>query len=350
MTVKRTEIERRPDPERLRMTLAELDEPEETEDATGWVYGANAQSYNTVNDRLMLFRPGSGKKTIAERVPKGRVKIHDGHPWDPNSDTIVGRVLSAEETNLGVRYQGFLSASEETLVQKIRERTIDENSLELHVLLETPAEVEIAAVPEHVRKWVHLSSSGKAVVRGIDEWMWTAIGLVSRSSQGSPAILEDPRVVTFQDLPVVTSGAPAWDPDAVHARLSAWSVGGRPVPQAFLGYPGSPLGVPIADVLDDQLVVTPEALRHALEALRSIEDPTLLATAARHLGRYEEKLRLTVAQKSCHPAGESDALSDAAGPELPPTDGSDRTLALLDAESMTRETELLALRSEVELL
>lgn len=84
---------RHPDPECCASKLQLTEEPEEHEG--GYVYGALAQLYGVVNDRLMRFRKGSAAKTIAERVPTGRVKIHDGHPWIADSRSTLGKVLSA---------------------------------------------------------------------------------------------------------------------------------------------------------------------------------------------------------------------------------------------------------------
>ncbi|HAX82643.1 MAG TPA: hypothetical protein DCY40_08765, partial [Actinobacteria bacterium] len=187
----------------------------------GWVYSALAQFYELVNDRLMFFVYGSGLKTIAERVPTGRVKIHSGHPYDPNAATILGKVIEARETrgDGGVWYRGYLSGSEEKVATKLLEGVIDENSLELFVLREADREVEIADVPEHVRRWIRVEPNGKTLVREIREWRWDAIGLVSSSSQGRRALLDPPTMIPFDDLPLA-SATTAWDPKAAAARVA----------------------------------------------------------------------------------------------------------------------------------
>lgn len=290
---------RNPDPERVRVALSAVGEVEERRG--GFIFRAEAQAYGIVNDRLMLFLPGSGLRTVRERVPAGRVKIHDGHPYDPNSDTIAGRVLSAQETSSGVTYEGFLSSTEEKLATKITEGVIDENSIELHVLREMPMEVDPSEVPEHARRYCEMTSGGKAIIRGIREWMWLAVGLVSGSSQGHRAIIDTPRVVPFQDLPLSRVREP-WDPAAAALRVREWverpgvNPDHRPalLSRAYLCRAGSGFELQIADIAADsgELVVVPEALNAAAARARELmeTDPETALALARHIGRYEARL------------------------------------------------------------
>lgn len=298
-----------PDPERVTVRLAKLQIDPAKEG--GWMYSALAQVYEKVNDRLMIFHQGGAKKTIRERVNSGRVKIEDGHPWDRTSDSTVGLVMSAEEKPDGLYYRGFLSKTEGDLVQKMSEGIIDENSLVLYVLREGTAEVDISEVPEMARTWVSMSSSGKAIVRDIKEWVWLSIGLLPASSQGIPCLIDPPRVVPYQDLPLA-SASTAWDPEGAARRVEAWAHDPRTgatnyarLASAYLGRgrgEGRPgfLG-PIADVVDGELVVVPAALESAYLELEDLleKDPLSLASAARTIGRYEGRMRadLTAAQE-----------------------------------------------------
>lgn len=290
-----------PDPERVTVRLAQVTIDPAKEG--GFMYKALAQVYNTVNDRLMIFRQGGAKKTIKERVKTGRVKIEDGHPWDRTSESTVGLVIDAEERPDGLYYTGFLSKTEEDLVVKMQEGIIDENSLVLYVLREGIAEVDISEVPEMARPWVSMSPAGKAQVREVKEWVWLAIGLLPASSQGMPCLVDPPRVIPYQDLPLGTSTS-AWDPDAAAARVAAWAVDPRSgetnyarLASAYLTR-GKGQGRPallgqIADIVDGELVVIPKALEAAYGELEELleKDPLSLASAARSIGRYEGRLR-----------------------------------------------------------
>lgn len=308
------------DPERVPVRLESITLSEQD---GGFVFGGLAQAYGIVNDKLMLFRAGSGAKTIAERVPLGKVKIHDGHPWDPNSESIVGRVLSAVEGPQGVTYQGFLSSSEKRLALKMQERIIDENSIELYVLRERPLEVALDSVPVQSRRWVDIAPSGLAIVREILEWQWLAVGLVSCSSQGIRGILETPKMIPYQDLPLAARRE-GFDAPAARARVEAWAGTGAErsarLSRAFLARAGTENGAQkfaglIADVVDGELVAIPAALDAAYAELESMfkESPEILAAAARTIGRYEGRVRLTTGAAE---AQNADTTTEAA-PEIP---------------------------------
>ena len=311
------------DPERVPVKLESVTL---TEGEGGYVFGGLAQAYNIVNDKLMIFRAGSGLKTIAERVALGKVKIHDGHPRDPNSDTIVGRVLSAAEGPQGVTYQGFLSATEKGLATKMQERIIDENSIELYVLRERPLEIALDSVPIQSRRYVDIAPSGLAIVREVLEWQWLAVGLVSCSSQGIRGILETPKMIPYQDLPLAARRT-AFDALAARGRVEAWAGRGAEssarLSRAFLaraGYEGdrAKFAGLIADVVDGELVVVPGALDAAYAELETLfkEKPEILAAAARSIGRYEGRLRLTATPAEAH----NPATSTVAPEILPETD------------------------------
>jgi hypothetical protein len=292
-----------PDPELITVHLAaglKLDKAKEG----GWTYPAIAQVYNQVNDRLMIFKSGGAKKTIKERVKTGRVKIEHGHPWsmDKSAKTTCGLVLDAEEKPDALYYTGFLSKTEGDLVTKMEEGIIDENSLVLYVLQEGVAEVEISEVPEMSRTWVTLTPKGKAQVRLIKEWAWLAIGLLPASSQGVPCLIDPPRLVPYQDLPLAAVST-AWDASAAAARVAAWATDPRngEMNHARLasGYlaRGAGQGSPaylggIADVVNGELVVVPHALESAYRELETMfgGEPAALAAAARTIGRYEGRL------------------------------------------------------------
>ena len=290
----------RPRPEPTRVTLAAQFE-DITESDAGWTYSMWAQFYNLVNDRGWLFFNGSFSKTIRERVSKNRVKVHDGHNWRSNATDTIGRVLSAEEKPRGCRYVGFLTRSQEATAQKLSDGTIDENSVEITITKAEKIERPIEEVPERLRPWVEITTEGKAVLTGIREVLWWDVGIVSKSSQDLPALIEAPAAVSFQDLPVSLS---RWDPEGARGRVADWATGGDIVRLArahVLQLPGGQCFGQIADVVDGELVVVADALEGALVGvsqglsglLADQEIAVAMATAGRHLGRYDEKKSLT---------------------------------------------------------
>lgn len=340
-----------PDPERCRVSLQSVGDVAEADG--GWVFTALAQAYGVVNDRLMIFRPGSGAKTIRERVPAGRVKIHDGHPWSPNSDTVAGKVLSAEETREGVKYTGFLSSTERDLATKVAEGVFDENSLELYVLREEQDEVPIEDVPMIARRWVNLTADGLAKVRAVQEWMWLAIGLVGASSQGIRSVIDPPRLVPYQDLPLA-SRTTQWDPEGARQRVAQWAgaecfgAGSQSarMSRAFLARAGggSDFLGQIADVVDGRLVVVPAALEAAAEQVEGLieTDPHTAAAASRVIGRYEQRL-LTSAPPFAHPgkraANETNDQTSGAPTQSPAAVTSEATNVALTSQAAAGPVE-----------
>jgi len=290
----------KPRPEPTRLTLAAQFE-DVTENDAGWTFQMWVQFYNLVNDRAWVFFNGSFAKTNRERVPGNRVKIHDGHNREHKGSDNLGRVLSAEEVPRGNRCVGFLSRSERSIAEKLADQTIDEASVEVTITKAEEINRPIESVPERIRPWVRINTEGMAVLTGIREVIWWDVGLVSKSSQDLPAVMEAPIAVSFQDLPVSLS---RWDPDGAKGRVVDWAKGGDIVRLArahVLQLPGGQCFGQIADVVDGELVVVAEALdgamRRVAEGLSGVlADPEVeiaIAAAGRHLRRYDEKKSLT---------------------------------------------------------
>jgi len=185
----------------------------------GWTYRAIAQVYKTPNDRLMYFFPNSGRKTIKDRVPRAAIKIKNGHPFESSVRDVLGFVAEAQERQSGVRYTGFISSTEEEIADKISDRTITENSIELIPLQTVPKPVDIRTVPEISRPFATLDSDGKAILLGVKQYFWDAIGLVAASSQDLNAIISPPTMIPLQRFPVESW---AWDSPAEALRLRNW--------------------------------------------------------------------------------------------------------------------------------
>lgn len=190
----------------------------------GWTYGAIAQLYKKVNQHLLYFFPGSGTKTIQERVPRSAVKIESGHPgmWPANADveSTLGFVQKAEERQSSMRYTGFLSKSSEEVADKIADRTITENSMVVVVMTRVPKSVDIQAVPEVSREFVSLDKDGNATVTGVKEYRWETVGLVPGSSQDINAITSPPTMVgSVAGLSVASA---PWDATVALSSLRSW--------------------------------------------------------------------------------------------------------------------------------
>ena len=201
-------------PHSVKLQVASLVE-DLTETDAGWTYQMWAQLFGVVNDRGWIFRNGSFKNTIKQRVAANKVKVHDGHNWAMNATDTLGRVLDAREETRGCRYTGFLSRSHEDIAAKLADETISENSVEVRLLKSQTVEGDIEDAPAQIRPWIDITTEGKAVFLEVQEIMWLAVGLVSASSQDAPAIISSPVTVSFEDLPVSLS---AWDPEGAAER------------------------------------------------------------------------------------------------------------------------------------
>jgi len=348
----------------------------------GWTYPAIAQFYAPViNDRGMSFRRGSGLKTIGERVPKGLVTITDGHPVNAEASAALGRVLSAGEVHVGVEYLGFISRSEPEIAQKLADRTIAENSIDITAIEAKRKFVKPGRVPEKIRQYVPLNEDGLAVIASVTSWRWEAVGLVVGSSQSRQAVQGPPTLVPFQELAACQG---EWNADAAAAQLSRWAGGnslksatahlghfyasdGREILAGQIASPGDGDG--------EGLIVNPAAIPGALADLRAQlkhsglakgTQKDLLHQAFLHTEKYLCG-ELTAAALSDRPSegapeiaaeapGTQEAASEspndpaadspnAAGPASPPTDGSERAAELhaaqttyLDRAARYRET------------
>lgn len=361
------------EPERLSVALRDMEVCERREDGQ-FEYTAIAQFFNVVNDRLMVFRPGSFAKTIRENLKGGRIKINDGHRH--SSAATLGTVIEAEERPEGVWYRGLISSTEEMIFTKMREGHVDENSIEFFPIVEGVARVPLADLP--VGSWVgsnYAAGDGTVEARELLEVAWVGIAILPFSSQGRRALLETNAAMPFQDLPVASEGT-AWDPAGAAERLRAWagtvSMPSRdPIPnyaklaRGFLVRGPVKGGEPqllgqIADVVDGSLVVVPEALDAALEELgkkSEITGPDLVA-CAQAAGRYAQKLSRRKKLSLANFAGDqlpSKGADDPAGPApittgaQPPTEETrsdeapaDQTLVGLGLRTLSLRLDVLA--------
>lgn len=350
-------------PECLSIRLEEL-EVRDLDDGQ-FEFEAIAQFWDHVNDHGILFRKGAFAKTIQERVPKGAVKINDSHRR--TVATTLGTVIEAEERDAGLWYKGRLASTSTDAATKLRERHVEENSLEIFVLREQIVTVERADLPVG---GYHLGErpDGSIEVREAQECYWLGIGLCPVSSQRRPALLST-TAVPYADLPMADPGM-AWDPDGAEERLEAWArrggkVNWSAVARAHLlrrppqGGEVECIGQ-IADVVDGELVVVPAAVEMFMDHLGELEevDAVELAHATQVAGRYLEKSRQkplhgsrdrvnlssTVAGSTAGPPSERSTDSPSAGsPTTAPTEKN----AKEEMAAQLRSLELSLLEAEM---
>ncbi len=343
----------------------------------GFTYDAVAQLYQTPNEHLMYFFAGSGAQTIRLRVPTRAIKIHDGHPsggeTDASVDKTVGFVPRAQELKNRMLYTGFISKTEEKIADKISDETINQNSMEITVLEAVPKAVDIDTVPEIARRFASRDAEGRAVLMGVRQYMWRHVGLVSGSSQGIPAILRPPTMVSMSGLPVSTR---PWDAGDALDRLQSWAgsvhlPGGDCVPVPNHVSLSSGFLAQLADehgdfVLaghfaapddDGNLWAYREAIPAALDDLRrklaasSLKGDAcdaMMDSAYRQVGPYlTAAASADITEPHAAPKAVVAVSQSTAGPAQPPTveDGSDEA----DRESaMNAHQELMGLCKEVE--
>ncbi len=325
----------------------------------GFEFEGVAQVYGAVNDRGMKFLPGSATKTIQERVANGSVAITDGHPQNAEVSSTLGFVKSAKDTEGGIPYVGFLSATEEVIADKITDGTIKQNSVRMQPLRVVALHVPLNEVPEQIRKFQPIDKDGLAIVAGIQQWRWIDLGLVSNSAQDVRAIFEPPTLVPFQGLAASQDG---WTAAEGESKLKEWSKIPACQAAAHLAQFYAPDGeIVLAGQIaapDDEgrLIVSISALPVALDellaalAVSSLSEDAQHATftaAYRHVRRYETPLTESSQSATLKPTAATDAASqESAGPvQQPPTVGSEDAshqlamLTQLDAMARIRELQ-----------
>lgn len=292
-----------------------------------WEYEGVAQYYAPfINDRLMEFRPGSFRKTIAEQVSAGRVRINDGHIHSVAS--ALGTVIEAQDTKAGVEYLGRLSSAAGDVATKIREGHIDENSAELSIISEKSARVDASRIPAGAMIWGESAGDGTVEVRQVLEVVWFGLALTPASSQGVAA-LSSSYCMAPQGFPVVSR---PWDADGARQRLERWAGLAAPgagpnfskMARGFLVNGPYRDGRPellgqVVDIVEGQPVVVAAALEAALAEVRAHAHtrPEDVVECARTVGHYEERLEkeapIVLSSPPARTAGQDEPTDE--GPE-----------------------------------
>lgn len=255
-----------------------------------------AQLYGSkVNDRGETFAPGSGAKTIAERVPARRVKITDDHQW--TAEHTHGVVTRAAEDSTGLQFEGDWSAApnSQAIKTKLAEGIVDEWSIEFRALQEEYQRV------------------GDAMIRNIGEYFWRGLSCTPYSSQGEGTTLAVRNslaagLTPYAALPLAPLATP-WDAAAAQERVLAWaqSVSAPArlphLRRAFLCEARSAGGsggysLLIADVVGDRLCAVPAGIMAAArQLLFDDEGGAVRAIQLRsHLDRYYDRMRAELNQ------------------------------------------------------
>jgi hypothetical protein len=271
-------------------------------------YQAIAQFWDIPNDRLMIFRRGSFARSISHWKSSGKsfpVKINDAHIR--TSQTTVGSVVDARETDEGVWYRGVLSSTAEDLYTKLVERHVEENSVEIYVLEEDTTRVPLEDAPAGAWIWEESKGDGTVSAREILQVSWVGIALLPSSAQDVPAIIGLSQALPHQGLPVADP-ATDWDAEAAAARVAEWagtvqrkdrkhipawsSLAAAYLARGPITDGSETFLAQIADVMDGRLVVVPRALDIAVEELAASGLPAPDRRAAmRSIAEYRAAVR-----------------------------------------------------------
>jgi HK97 family phage prohead protease len=246
-----------------------------------------ANVFGNLDQNGDVVRPGAFKKTIQERVNRGLVPFLDSHQWD--AAHTIGTVTEANEDQKGLRFRARMSnaPSAQEIRQKMLEGHIRRLSIGFTPVRESYERAEElsegtppGAVPSAVRR--------KSIVRHLHEVKLFEISAVPIAANEAATITSVKAAVPFQDLPLAEREH-QWNAEEVRRRIAAWAGGGDEIAnmnwaryrKAFLWYDrerADQVGaykLPIADVIDNELVAVPRAIFAAagsLEGARGDED------------------------------------------------------------------------------
>jgi HK97 family phage prohead protease len=247
-----------------------------------------AQFYGTVNDYNEIFVPGCFAKSISERVPRGRVKVTDGHRW--SCQTTLGTVREAKDVvspQPGLWMKAELSSVEEDIRTKLREGHIQDCSIEFR---------SINAGPEVV------DGESRYLVR---EAILFGVSFLPYSSQDIPAVLSVRSAGRYQALPLAPAATP-WKPEEALMRVTSWATGdvangginfarlGRAFLRQAQAGEVSGYSLQVADLVGHKLMAVPAAVVRAAGDLvrqRAAMPAADYEAARAHLDRYFERMR-----------------------------------------------------------
>lgn len=299
-------------------------------DAEAGIVEGFASVFGNVDHQRDIVHRGAFTKTVAERVPRGLVKMFDTHQWTITST--LGTLIEAEEGErggkAGLLFRGQLSSAPDVQNARIKmaEGHIDRASIGFDPVRVTWSEEEDGLI-RHLHE-VKLWEVSPVPIAANEE---CAIRLVAKGVV---------RCNALEARPV------PWAPDEASARVRDWAKsfdkarGARVVNvarfrKAFVLEGDDPRDVTayrlqIADVVDGALVVVPGAVKAAAVALATrgvVGPPEQMAAAREHVAHYLDQFGLPVpwrvgrsieilaakALAGCSDEGDEQAVSDAIG-------------------------------------
>lgn len=219
-----------------------------------------------------IIDPGAFSKTIAERVPTGKVKMFDTHQWDVGH--LLGTVIEAKEDSRGLWFKGKLSDAPSVKDLRLK-------MLEGHV---TEASIGFDSVRERFEE-----DDGKTI-RHIEELKLWEISVVPFGANEHTRISAK-TVSNFKDLAIA-------DQDAQATELKGFeSWNPAKIKKAFLWYNEKDPGKSdyrIASIIDGQLKALPDLIIKSAEKLyvgdlRLSEEE--VSEIKSHLSKYYKKMR-----------------------------------------------------------
>lgn len=228
-----------------------------------------------------VIEPGAFKKTLQENP---RMPIL----WQHNPTEPIGVTLEAYEDGKGLRVKGQLN------LETTRGR-------EAYALLKQGALKGLSIGYDSVKEaW----EGTKRILKEIRLWEWSLVTFPMNPLAQIEAVKA---VVPYQDLPLASEER-SWDADAAKARVANWAGGPEKenidwskYRKAFLWYDAEnaenfgAYKLPIADVINGQLMAVPRAIYAAAAAIQgarggvNIPDSDIPAIK-RHLERYYRKM------------------------------------------------------------
>lgn len=251
-----------------------------------------ASIFSKQDENREVVDPGAFKKTIAERVMKGKVPYQDGHIWD--TAHTLGTVIWAEEDANGLRYRAKLSNAPSVMDAR-------QKMLEGHATRNSVGYVTM-------RDRFERDPATNKMIRHLVELKLLEISLMPVPAMSDAINTSIKAVVPFQDLPLAPRSR-AWDAHGAVARMLEWAGGQADATKTnwtkyrrgFLWWNTDDpemvgaYKLPIADVINGNLTAIPRALFAAAAAVQGarggVEIPSDDMPGVRaHLERYYERM------------------------------------------------------------
>jgi HK97 family phage prohead protease len=215
----------------------------------------HGSAFDNVDSYGDVVKKGAFKKTIRERVNKGKVKLMDSHGW--NISRLLGSITFAEEDEKGLYFEGLFS--EVQSAQDVRQKIMEGHVAELSIGYTT--------IKEH---YGDLKKNENPNYRYLDEVKLYEISPVVFAANEDAEITAIKSAVPFFELPIADVKT-SWDPISAEGRVREWA-GADEKPnanyrKAFILYDSNdPLNFvahkfQIADVVDGKLMIIPEAIK-----------------------------------------------------------------------------------------